>query len=1211
MFSFSAMAQTVLQGKVQEKGGDPIIGAAVILFQNDVQLKGVATDFDGNYIFTNIDAGTYDVQVAYIGLATQRTNGVVVGDNSTTRLNFDMEEESQDLGIDVVIKEYRVPLVDFDQTSSVKTVTAEAIANSPLKSVQGLAATSAGLSSDTDGNISVRGSRSNATNYYVDGIRVTNTGLIPAAEIEQLQVITGGLAARYGDVTGGVISLTSKGPSERFTGGFEAETSQFLDPYGFNFLNGNISGPLIKRNGKSIVGFRFNAQYVSQLDDRPSAFGVYRMPEEVIADLEANPNFQIDGVDFPRAELLGRETLNAPMKARPNEDRWDLDLNGKLDARLSNNIDISISGVYGVDQDRFTPGGGWGLLNWTRNPYNYGNNFRVNGRWRHKIGKQGLPESKDELNGATVLRNASYIIQVGRENRQEYREDFIHQTNFFNYGLYGSQEIESLPSVGFVDTSEWKGSGAIQIDAVRWADHITFTQNATEFSPFIDPENQIESPNPVLSKYQTINGRLIGSSIDVWGPSFFDNVGRVYNNYRKFSNDRTTVNFDAQLDLLPGGSIENRHNIQFGGTYEFRSNSRWSINPRELWTMARDAANSHFLAGVDTTMLTGNTFIAQTPFPMIEFQQYGRNIEEDSEKKFYKAIRDKYGLSINDFVNVNSSQIVTDGLSLDMFSASELINWQNLGLDYYGFDYLGNKVTGGSFDDFFTSRDADGRRNYPVAPVQPVYLAGYLQDKFTYEDIILRVGVRADYYDANTKVLRDKYSLYTIESAEEFSARRDEDFPSSLDPNSKVYLAGDDRDDSPVKAYRLGDDWFAPDGTKTDPQLIFGTDPVSPSYLYSDEQNNIKDENFDPNQSFQDYIPSLKITPRISLSFPISDEAGFFAHYDQLVQRPPSNTVFTALDYFFFEDIGRLNPGGAAANNPNLRPETTIDYEVGFQQKLTGSSAIKVSAYYRENRDLIQSRFLLNVPIVNDYLTFDNIDFGTTKGFTATYDLRRTGNLEMSASYTLQFAEGTGSSANSGLSSRNGEVRVLIPLSFDERHRIVGNIDYRYASGDKYNGPRIQGLELFANTGLNLQVGAISGRPYTRNAFIDTPFGGSGSLGELNGARLPWNINVDARLDRNFRFALSKESKRALNLNVYLRVSNLFDTKNVIGVYRVTGSPDDDGFLSSEFGADAVKSIDEAGKDVQSYLAAYEWALLNPGFYSLPRRIRVGGIINF
>ncbi len=1207
IFSASAIAQTVLQGQVADEDGG-VIGANVFLFKNDVQVKAVPTDFDGNYIFTNIDPGTYDIEVKSLGLSTQRITGVVVSENSTTKVNIDMVAEGTVLD-DIVIKAYEVPLISFDQTSSVKTVTAEAIANSPLKSVQGLAATSAGLSSDADGNISVRGMRANATNYYVDGIRVTDVGLLPAAEIEQLQVITGGLAARYGDVTGGVISLTSKGPSEKFSGGFEAETSQFLDPYGFNFLNGNISGPIYKKNGKSIIGFRLNAQYVSQLDDRPSAVGVYRMPEEIIRDLEETPNFEIDGVSFPRAELLNEQDLPSPLKTRPNEDRYDLDITGKIDVRFSENIDVSVSGIYGIDRNRFTPGGGFGLLNWTRNPYEYGNNYRLNARWRHKIGKQGLPEEKVEGKSPTLIRNASYILQFGVENVFRYREDVIHEDNFFDYGLYGTQEVTSNPVAGFVNGEEWNGPGMIETP-FGFVDHNSFSQNFSAFSPTIN-ENGDASPNPVLSQYQEINGQLVGTAVDVWGNRFFDNVGRVYNNYRKFDNTRYTVNFDAQLDILPSGSIDNRHNIQFGGTYELRSNRRWEISPRELWTMARDAANSHFIAGVDTNTVTGTIFNGQPPFDNFEFQEYGRLIEIDEDKLFYQSIREQLGLSLNDFVNIDGTDVIANGLSLDMFSASELINWRQLGLDYYGYNYKGEVSNGGSFNDFFTAVDENGRRTFEVAPLTPVYIAGYIQDKFSYEDIILRVGIRADYFDANTRVVEDPYSLYAIETAEEFADRRDVSFPTSVDPNAKVYLTGTDKENDAVKAYRLGDDWFLPDGTATDAQLIFGSEPVTPSFRFSEEENNIQSRTFNPDQSFVDYDPAFNVTPRISLSFPISEEAGFFAHYDQLIQRPSSNTAFTALDYFFFEDIARLNPNGAPANNPNLRPETTIDYEVGFQQKLTNSSSLKLNAYYRENRNLIQTRFILNVPVVTDYLTFDNIDFGTVKGFTATYDLRRTGNISINGSYTLQYAEGTGSNSNSGLSSRNGEVRVLVPLSFDERHRIVANIDYRYASGKAYNGPRISGMNILANTGLNFQVSAISGRPYTRASTINTPFNSSGFTGDINGARLPWNYNIDMRLDRNFNIKLNENSDRGLNFNVYLRVSNLLNTRNVVSVYRVTGSPDNDGYLATQFGQDAINAVETSGKDVQSFLAAYEWALLNPGFYSLPRRIRVGGIVNF
>ena len=100
-------------------------------------------------------------------------------------------------------------MIDFESGSET-TVTSENIQSLGVKTVNAVVATTGGLTTqDGSDDVSIRGSRPNATNYYVDGIRVT--GLIPVSEIEQMQVLTGGLSAEYGDVTGGVISLTSKG----------------------------------------------------------------------------------------------------------------------------------------------------------------------------------------------------------------------------------------------------------------------------------------------------------------------------------------------------------------------------------------------------------------------------------------------------------------------------------------------------------------------------------------------------------------------------------------------------------------------------------------------------------------------------------------------------------------------------------------------------------------------------------------------------------------------------------------------------------------------------------------------------------------------------------------------------------------------------------------------------------------------------------------
>ena len=60
-----------------------------------------------------------------------------------------------------------------------------------------------------------------------------------------------------------------------------------------------------------------------------------------------------------------------------------------------------------------------------------------------------------------------------------------------------------------------------------------------------------------------------------------------------------------------------------------------------------------------------------------------------------------------------------------------------------------------------------------------------------------------------------------------------------------------------------------------------------------------------------------------------------------------------------------------------------------------------------------------------EYQTFENLDFSTVKGMTVSYDYRRVKHLAFRASYTLQFAEGTGSSATSQLNlARSGAAKL-------------------------------------------------------------------------------------------------------------------------------------------------------------------------------------------
>jgi outer membrane receptor protein involved in Fe transport len=1189
------VAQTTIEGKVTDaKSGEPILFGTIALYRGGVLITGTETDLDGNFFLADVQPGTYDMEASYVGYAPQRQTGIVIKAGRTNRVNFQLSDDAVLLDLGIEIKEYKVPLIEIDNTTQGATVTAEKIRALPTKQVNAIAATSAGISSRDGGDISVRGSRSNETVYFLDGVRVTGN-LIPQSEIEQLQVVIGGIEARYGDVTGGVISLTSRGPSNAVSGSLEIEKS--VDGFGYNLLSGNISGPILKNKKKqSILGYRFSGQYRNVADGGPSAIGVWRAPESLIRQLETNPTYSIGGALFPSLEQIRTSDLGSPFKARPNDENIDLDLTGRIDIRVSNNIDIQLSGNYNDKVDRFTPSTAWSLLNWVNNPYSYSNTYRGNFRFTHKLGKQSGAEGEEKATGN--LRNFSYTITLGYQKRNGRSEDFRHQDRLFNYGYFGKTLRSWDPVFGFLDPND----PLFETDPFG---HLGYREVVGEYT--LDP-----NINPILGSYNAINGvnvnGLLNQNINTAWNNLYSNVGQVYNSFSKSDNELYSLNLITGFDLLPGGSEKGRHNIQFGLLYEQSINRGWGLSPFDLWNLAEIQANGH-IDGLNKDVVV-DTLTVNGPFGSQVENIYQTKLNIENDNKFYRSIRELTNKTDNEYVNI--WEVDPSQLRLDMFSAAELINRQGL-IGYTGYDYLGNKLgTDVRFEDFFTSRDADGRRNFLVAPQQPIYGAVFLQDKFSYKDIIFRLGVRVDYFDANTKVLRDPYALYEIENAKDYYNRIGKEQPSSVADDYSVYVASEESDG--LVAFRKGDQWFLPNGTAVSGgNVIYQGGLVFPSYAGKTQGRvlNIQDPNFDPNTSFVDYKPQVNFMPRMAFSFPISEDAGFFAHYDVLYQRPPSNAFASALDYYFFQDISRINANGPL-DNPNLKPVRTVDYEVGFQQKLSETMALKVSAYYKEMKDLIQQRVLANVAApLNSYKLFDNLDFGTVKGFSFALDRRRTNNLELNATYTLQFADGSGSDANSssGINNR-GPIRNLIPLSFDERHRFTAVIDYRYGSGKSYNGPRIAGLNILEDFGVNITSFLVSGQPYTRNTTPQA-FGGSGFAGSINGARLPWNFTTDVNVQKRFPVQISKTSGKKLWFNAYFRVQNVFNTKNIVNLYKYSNDPENDGFLQSSFGQDRIRGVVDTNRNLDAFLDAYSWRLLAPGNYTLPRRMYVGVILDF
>jgi hypothetical protein len=1206
--SLMAYAQVTLSGKTMKENGEPVPFTIVVVKKNGVVKNNAESDFDGEYRITNLDPGTYDIEFQLAGFKTLLQQGVKLT-SGIIKVDGVMEESATTLG-EVVVKEYKIPIVKTDQTSQGATIGGEQIAKLPVKDVNSMVSMVAGVSSVEGGRPTIKGSRPGATDYYIDGVRVRGDNTVPANEIEQLQVITSGIEAKYGDVIGGLISITTKGPAKRFTGNVELETSEYLDAFGYNFGQVNFSGPLVSRSvvdgtgtksKESIIGFRVSAQARTNKDANPTSAQIYRIKPDALARIEANP-VQLIGVNatpVAAAESLTKENFDL-LKIRPGNERRQYDFTGKLDFRLSKAVDVTVSGNYYKIEDQITPADGdgrtWRSFNSHLNPFEYTDRYRTNFRFRHRLGND---KSSKEKSTATRVENAQYVIQLGYEQDFFKRFDTRHEDRFFDYGYVGQFDASWNPAFNFTPRGITHSGYTRTLNSYKRAEINPVLAN------YNNGINVADNPNSV----NVVNSTFILSNLNkVW--DFHQNVGRVYNNFRKQEGNLYTGKFDASFDISPGGSKSKSHNIQFGFIYEQRRDHSWTLLPFGLWELARNSQDRGFNGtALDTTKVIRVDTIGGVP---VNIYAPLLNNDVSPDILFYRKLRERVGGAPTSFGNVDNLR--PEQLSLDMFSAFELTEFNVL--DYYGYDYLGNKVGSNvTFKDFFTTKDPNtGARTFPVAPLQPIYLAGYVQDKFSFKDVIVNLGLRIDRYDANTKVMKDPYSLYEVMSAKEFyEGVLKSTKPESIGDDYKVYLSqktygktGQTYKETDIYGYRQGDEWYTRGGQPIDPVSLFGTAKPNAKFK-SDTFPLINQLNFDPDVSFEDYKPQTNLMPRLAISFPISDVANFFAHYDVLVARPPSNTGATALDYLFF-DI----PDRTPEDNPNLLPERTIDYEVGFQQKLNNYSGIKIATYYKELRDMIQLRYYRYLPApqgVNEYLSYANVDFGTVKGFTFQYDLRPVGHVSGNFNYTLQFADGTGSDPASQRNlNRNGNIRTLSTLSYDERHRFAFTIDYRYDRDEKYDGPKLFGKEIFKDAGANLQLVTVSGRPYTQRRQ-PTPFGGSQNAGDINGARLPWVFNLDLRLDKTF--ALVK-GKRPLNLNTYLRVQNLLDLQNIRGVYSASGSATDDGYLATARGKSDLESIKNSrAADFQAYIHSYQMRMINPDNFYQPRRIYLGCTFEF
>jgi hypothetical protein len=1181
-----------LEGYVKDRvTTEGVLNAQLILIQNGVPKARVVPDSVGYFTFTPLDPGNYTMKISAMGYAPIIYTDIEVGNKTRTLPDILMVQTGLN-DSDIVV---HAPTFDPNGGVKEKEIDKKTLDKMPVKNIDAVVGIQEAVQTYGQGRIAIKGDPYGIL-YCLNGIPVGRSSPnIPFTSIETMEMITGGIPLDYGDLTAGVINLTTRNPSDKFTASIEGLSSQFLDPFGYNLIEGTITGPLLKKKGKSIIGYALSGSYNYMKVSNPPPLDLFRVKPEILSNLKNNPvGISPFGSGYiSNASLI---TMKDMRKTRVEENTASQSYSfvGKLSFQPSEGLNILLGGSLDHSSRNldYTP---FALFNANNNPLLTDNNYRTFARARQTF------KSKE----SDLVKYIFYTVELSYTNHNQVLEDSRLQDNYFDYGylgifnrqftpsyFYETHNVNGKPQTGYyekvpTETRVTFQPGGVNTDAENYTKQ-AFDLHGGSFNSFTD----------LQSKGALVNGQSPSLVYSLWAAP-----GTLFNQYRKSQ--------DEQYNITASGcaTIKN-HNLKFGFEYQENVSRSYSVGGnfgtdiQGLWTRARQLLNSH-LTQFDTlhpqpVYSNGNfTDTINYRWQAVEGAQstFDKNFRD---YLINKGARDENGKLIDQQSIINLDRYKPYDLKLSYFSPDELLSSGHSYVNAYGYDYQGNKLSGKP-----TVNDFLDPMKRSEGAYHPIYASGYIQDRFEYKKIKISVGLRVDRFDANQKVLVDPYSLFPIRTVKEVRSLDGSpvSHPGNIGQDYYVYV-DDIKNPTKITGYRNGSTWYNSNGAEiTDPKQVAQlsrTGTITP-YLENPDQKTITAS------SFRDYTPQLNFMPRVSFSFPINDRAGFYANYDVLTKRPTNN--FGALDYYYFIDTRSTS----TLPNPDLKPEKRTNYEMGFRQMITGSSYMSLNAYYGEIRDLVQlARYNYAYPVT--YTSYSNIDFGTVKGISAGYDFVRpdtiSSGLTISANYTLQFADATGSGSTSAaglLSAGFPNLRTIYPLDFDTRHQLNCMLDYRFGNSVFYTGPvSAKGKKWLADAGINLLLTAKSGNPYTAQANITSTQeigveNRSTMVGTINGSRMPWQFRADLKMDKNFIL------KGKTIVNLYIQVQNLLDARNVVAVYKFTGQPNQDGYLASPSG----KS--EAGRSAsqQAFIDQYNIKLNDPANYISPRLVRIGASVNF
>jgi len=314
-----------------------------------------------------------------------------------------------------------------------------------------------------------------------------------------------------------------------------------------------------------------------------------------------------------------------------------------------------------------------------------------------------------------------------------------------------------------------------------------------------------------------------------------------------------------------------------------------------------------------------------------------------------------------------------------------------------------------------------------------------------------------------------------------------------------------------------------------------------------------------------------QLSPRIGLSYPITDRGAIHISYGHFFQIPPFEYLYRNPNFRipltgdFPENIGNT------IGNTDLKPQQTIMYEIGLQQELFDNFGATLTVYHKDIRNLLATE----IYIKNEFRKFSklvNRDYASVNGLTLSFEKKFIDGFGATIDYTFQVAKGNASDPNDAFNKAQANPPI-------EANKTLAYLDWDRTHSFNFT--------LTAGTPGNYIISMIgkygTGLPYT-------PSIQNQRTGLENSDRRPDFFNMDVFLTKQFNFF-------GVTTSAFIRIFNLLDTANELDVFADTGR--------AGYTLELTRS-QEAPRGVNT-LAEY---FARPDFYSAPRSINIGMNVN-